>query len=302
VTIIFRNFRRDGDFERIGAFLAALYQPRNPTGNWLQPEWEYAFFHPLMDEVHLARIGIWEQDGEIVGVVYYGWHLGDSFYFFHPEHRELLGAMLDYAETELKGVSSIDGRHYLCAFVNELDRPFLDLVQSRGYTRDPESDMPAYHMGIPDPFPAVTLPPGFRLQSLADECDWAKVHRALWRGFDHGDDVPMNDEEYESRRKMFDTPSARRDLKIVAVAPNGEYAAFCGMFYDSANHYALVEPVATVPEYRRLGIGRAVVLEGMRRCAALGAREAYVGNDLPVYRSLGFEKLFIVQCWVKYWG
>ncbi len=66
--------------------------------------------------------------------------------------------------------------------------------------------------------------------------------------------------------------------------------------------FALVEPVATVPEYRRLGIGRAVVLEGMRRCAALGAREAYVGNDLPVYRSLGFEKLFIVQCWVKYWG
>lgn len=302
MTVSFRNFNREEDFERIGAFLSAHYAPRNPTGNWLQPEWEYAYFHPLMSETYLERIGIWEQDGEIVAAVNYGWHLGDSFYFFHPAHRDLHRDMLDYAEAELKGVSSIDGRPYLCAFVNEFDRPFIDLVKSRGYTRDPGSDMPSLHMKMPDPFPAVTLLPGFRLQSLADECDWAKVHRVLWRGFDHGDDVPMNEEEFESRRKMFDTPGARRDLKIVAVTPDGEYAAFCGMFYDSANRCALVEPVATAPEYRRLGLGRAVVLEGMRRCATLGACEAYVGNDLPIYLSIGFEKLFTVQCWVRYWG
>jgi len=101
---------------------------------------------------------------------------------------------------------------------------------------------------------------------------------------------------------MFDTPTARRDLKIVAAAPNGDYAAICGMFYDAANRYAMVEPVATDPAYRRLGLGRAVVLEGMRRCAALGAREVYVDNDLPFHQDMGFKKLFVSECWVKYWG
>ena len=30
---------------------------------------------------------------------------------------------------------------------------------------------------IPDPFPPPSLPDGFRLTSLAEECDWTKVHR-----------------------------------------------------------------------------------------------------------------------------
>lgn len=52
----------------------------------------------------------------------------------------------------------------------------------------------------------------------------------------------------------------------------------------------------------RLGLGRAAALEGIRRCAALGAREAYVDADLPFYQSMGFKKLFVSECWVKYWG
>lgn len=118
--------------------------------------------------------------------------------------------MLDYAETNLTGVSRRDGRKYLCAFVNDNDAEFQCLVESRGYERNPDERRPLYCFDIPDPFPAISLPAGFRLTSLAEECDWARVHRVLWRGFNHGDDVPMNEEEYESRRKMFDTPTARR--------------------------------------------------------------------------------------------
>ncbi len=119
-----------------------------------------------------------------------------------------------------------------------------------------------YCFVIPDPFPSITLPDGFRLTSLAEECDWAKVHRVLWRGFDHGEDVPMNEEEFESRRKMFDTPKARRDLKIAVRAPNGDFVAFSGTFYEPNGKFAYVEPVATDPLYRRMGLGKAAVLEG----------------------------------------
>ncbi|HBY08981.1 MAG TPA: hypothetical protein DEH22_14835 [Chloroflexi bacterium] len=145
----------------------------------------------------------------------------------------------------------------------------------------------------------MTLPEGFKLTSLAENCDWAKVHRALWRGFNHEGEPSMTEAELEDRRRMFDTPKACRDLKIAVEAPNGEFVAFCGMFYEPANRYAYVEPVATDPDYRRLGLGKAAVLEGMRRCAELGATVAYVGSNEPFYLSFGFEVIYTSECWVK---
>jgi predicted N-acetyltransferase YhbS len=72
------------------------------------------------------------------------------------------------------------------------------------------------------------------------------------------------------------------------------------MFYEPMNRFAYVEPVATDPAYRRLGLGKAAVLEGIRRCAELDATVAYVGNDLPIYRSVGFQKIYVSECWLKY--
>jgi predicted N-acetyltransferase YhbS len=121
----------------------------------------------------------------------------------------------------------------------------------------------------------------------------------MWRGFNHDGEPPAGATELESRRRMFDTPTARRELKITVAAPNGDDVAFCGMFWEPTHRYAYVEPVATDPDYRRLGLGRAAVLEGVRRCAALGATVAYVGSDQPFYQALGFTKVYVSQCWQK---
>jgi predicted N-acetyltransferase YhbS len=72
------------------------------------------------------------------------------------------------------------------------------------------------------------------------------------------------------------------------------------MFYEAANKFAYVEPVATDPDFRRMGLGKAAVLEGVRRCGELGATVAYVGNDLPIYQSAGFKKVYVSECWLKY--
>lgn len=299
MTITFRNYNRQDDYARISAFLIAHHLPDNADGNWFEPAWEYMNNHPYLDSSSLGRIGIWEDEGQMVAVATYESRLGEAFFQFHPAYRHLRKDMLDYAEKSLHGTSD-DGRKYLRAFVNDVDGEFVSLVAARGYKRDDRESRVMMKFPIPDPFPAIPLPEGFRLTSLAEECDWAKVHRVIWRGFNHGDDVPMNEEELESRRRLFDTPKARRDLKIAVKASDGEFAAFCGMFYEPTNRLAYVEPVATDPKYRRMGLGKAAVLEGIRRCGALGATVAYVGNDLPIYRSVGFEKVYISECWLKY--
>lgn len=300
MNITFRNYNHTEDYRLVSEFLIRHHQAGNLDGNWIEPAWEYMHFHPALDASNMGRFGVWEEAGEIVAVCHYEWRLGEAFFQFHPAYRHLREDMLDHAEKYLAGVSGGDGRKYLSAFVNDNDEEFVSLVRGRGYERGPDDDRPTAKFDIPDPFPPITLPEGFRLKSLAEDPDWAKVHRVLWRGFDHGDDVPMNVDEFESRRRMFDTPKARRDLKIVVEAPDGNLAAFCGMFYESTGRFAYVEPVATDPDYRRMGLGKAAVLDGIRRCAALGATKAYVGNDLPVYSAIGFKPAYASQCWKKY--
>jgi len=300
MRITFHHYQHPEDYRRIDNFLIRCHQPGNLDGNWVEPAWEYMHFHPLLDVDSLGKIGIWEVDGEIVAVAHYEWRLGEAFFQFHPAYRHLRREMLDYAEENLRGRSQKDGRTYLCAFVNDDDAEFSALVKARGYEKKPDWNRPVAKLEIPNPFPRIALPEGFRLTSLAEECDWAKVHRALWRGFDNEGEPPMDDEELESRRKMFDTPKARRELKIAAVAPDGEFVAFCGMFYEPTSRYAYVEPVATDPAYRRLGLGKAAVLEGIRRCGELGATVAYVGSDQEFYLSMGFEVIYTSECWLKH--
>ncbi len=297
-----RNYSGPEDYYRVSEFLTRHHRPGNRDRNWLEPMWEYMHFHPMFDSTSVERIGIWEDAGEIVAMVNYESTLGEAFFQFHPAYHHLHVEMLDYAETHLTGVSQKDGRTYLAAFVPEDDAELRALVQARGYEVRPEGTRPLYRFDLPDPFPAIPLAEGFRLSTLAEECDWAKVHTVLWRGFNHGDHPPMNEEEFEDRRKMFDTPTARRDLKVVVVAPDGEFAAFTGMFYDATHRFGYVEPVATVPAYRRRGLGRAAVLEGIRRCGELGATVAYVGSDQAFYQAIGFYKVFDTECWVRYFA
>ncbi|MEA3375466.1 MAG: GNAT family N-acetyltransferase [Chloroflexota bacterium] len=151
------------------------------------------------------------------------------------------------------------------------------------------------HLPIPHPFPPIPLPAGFRLKTLAEDNDLHKVDRVLWRGFGHGDEPP--EDGIRDREFMQSAPSFREDLNVVVEAPDGSLVAYCGMWLEPLHAIAYVEPVATDPDYRRMGLGRAAVLEGLRRSGAMGARTACVGSAMPFYRSLGFQELYNRSAW-----
>jgi GNAT superfamily N-acetyltransferase len=300
MTIQYRTYTGENDYWAISAFLKKHHQVGNLDGNWLEQMWEYMRFHPNLDESVLGKIGLWEDGGEIVAVAHTETSLGEAFFQLHPQYLYLRAEMLDYAEQNFTGVSNDNGRRYLAAYVHDSEAEFQTLLQSRGYQKKDEWKRPLYRFDIPHPFPSITLPDGFQLKSLADEPDWGKVHQVMYQGFNHGAVGEITDEDREMRRKMFDTVTASLDLKIVVTAPDGCFAAICGMFYDADNSYAYVEPVATDPAYRRLGLGKAAVLEGIRRCGELGAQIAYVGSDQAFYQAIGFKKVFNEECWIKY--
>jgi GNAT superfamily N-acetyltransferase len=292
-----RFYRGFDDFLAVGNFLITHFQPENRDGNWLQPTWEYMHSHPYLDEEALEKIGIWEDEDEIVGVVHYEHRLGETFFEVHPRYIHLKQDMLLHAEKHLYQKTA-EGKRYLNVYVNDFDTLFEEIVKNRGYERIGSRDRPMSVFEIPTPFPKIDVPEGFRLISLMEENDLRKIHRVLWRGFDHPGEPP--EEGIEERKKMQSGPNFRRDLTIVVKAPDGNYASFCGMWFESTNKISYVEPVATDPDYRRMGLGKAAVLEGIRRCGELGATVAFVGTDMKFYLDIGFRKLFTAHCWRKF--
>ena len=171
--------------------------------------------------------------------------------------------------------------------MNDFDAAFEEVVHARGYALRHDSHRPMSQFVIPDPFPPIRLPDGFRLKSLADDNDLVKVDRALWRGFNHPGEP---DGDLSGRIKMQSGPHYRHDLNIVVEAPNGDFVAYAGQWFEPVNRFGYVEPVATDPDYRRMGLGTAAVLEGIRRSGQEGAQVAYVGTDKPFYLAMGFRK------------
>ncbi len=287
------------DFEAVSEFLIRNFLPGNQDGNWLQPAWEYMHSHPALDESSLDRIGIWEDADGIVGVAHYESVLGEAFFQVHPDYTHLKAEMLNHAEHRFCGKTE-SGRSFLRAFINDFDLEFEALVRSRGYEIAEQYSRPLMELTIPQVRAKFELPEGFRLKSLADDNDLRKVHRVLWRGFDHEGEPP--EEGIEWRRKMQSGPNFRKDLTIVVEGPTGDFVSFCGMWYEDVNKIAYVEPVATDPDFRRMGLGTAAVWEGIRRCGALGATEVYVESDQDFYNALGFKRQFDSRCWSKEFG
>ncbi|MFH0816295.1 MAG: GNAT family N-acetyltransferase [Methanobacteriota archaeon] len=290
-----RPYNRAKDFDRIGRFLIGTYAV--PQGNWLHPRWEYMHFHPILDTSSLSKIGVWEERGEIVGVVNYEGDIGHAFFQLHPDHLNLKGEMLDYALKNL--TRPVGSRRRLVAWINDFDAEMEALAAERGFRKDPQNADAQSSMQIPKPFPKIELPDGFRLQSLADENDILKVHRIMHRGFNNNGEPPMDGPGGpDCRRLMQSAPNFRRDLNIVAVAPDGSYVSYGGIWYQQQHKICYVEPVATDPEYRMMGLGKAVVMDSIRRCGELGATLAYVGSGQTFYKAMGFVTTFNRNPWI----
>ena len=290
-----RNYQ-SSDIGLVGDFLIAHYQRGNRDGNWLRATWDYMHSHPGLDESFLDRIGIWEESGRIVGVAHYEMELGEAFFEIHPGFTFLKEDMLLYAERNLS-VERNPGQKYLRAYINNFDHEFEEHAESRGFICSKKHARPLSELAIPDDVPSVLIPVGFTVKSLADDNDLWKIHRVLWRGFNHEGDPPA--EGIAWRKKMQSSPNFRKDLTIVVETPSGDFACFCGMWYEGTNRIAYVEPLATDPDYRRMGLAKAAVWEGIRRCKNLGAETIYVGSDQVFYQSMGFIKRFEARSWEK---
>jgi len=232
------------------------------------------------DTSALSRIGIWKDDGEIVAVVTYENELGSAWFLTDPDYTCLHQDMLRYALENLTRNGTIK------VLIEDTEYDLPQIAAAHGLTPTQETQ-PNSALDITGDL-SYQLPDGYRIASLADDGDLHRLNRVLHRGFNNPGDPQETPDAIQMRRAGVSGPHLNGDLNITVVAPDGEYAAYCGIWYDPVTDYALVEPVCTDPDHRRRGVGKAAVLEAARRCGQLGARVAYVGSDQQFYYSIGF--------------
>ncbi len=316
----FRSYDPEGDFMRVRDFLMETYALYGRPFNWLIDRWNFIRFfsvpvhsyynvrffsvparhpEPLRDEVEYweASIGVWEDCGEIVGVVTpSNEEAGDAFLQIHPDYKHLYGEMVSYAEVRLADVDG--GVGYVKLHVQDDDHELIKLAADRGYRKVP-TPMP-YLVYNTENVPEPKLPEGYIVRSVEEEDDVEKRRRAKSMAFgsNYG---PSAWPPASAFRTLQQAPDYREDLDLFIVAPDGEYASFCNIWLDTENGYGNFEPVGTQIWYRGMSLARALLYEGLRRMAEHGVTRSYMDSRNEFYTRIGFERTpYSYSPWIRY--
>ncbi|MDF2537381.1 MAG: hypothetical protein K0S76_402 [Herbinix sp.] len=294
MTIRFRNYRDEefgDDYKKVRTFLLKLNYPGFSFGRW-----DWMVTHSYLEKNSLGRIGLWEDDAEIIAAALFDTTLGGAFCYAFEEYAYLKKELLEYAESNL----GKNGQFKI--MINDTDTYFQEIAAQSGFIALSEKDSDGVYL-IDLAKIHYNLPEGFHITSLKDTFDLYQYGQVLWKGFNHEIDgegaYTFSSEKEQVFFKEMIRPNVNLDLKIAVVAPNGDFVSYCGMWFDSDSDFALVEPVATDPAYRKLGLGKAAVLEGIRRCGALGAKRAFVGSSQQFYYSIGFRPYATSSWWMR---
>ena len=126
---------------------------------------------------------------------------------------------------------------------------------------------------------------------------FAAAQREVWHPWTVG---KVSDDDYAHLMRL---PGYHRDLDVVAVTSDGVIAAYVNGWIDPVNRIGDFGPVGARPAYRRQGLTRAALLEGLRRMQARGMDRVCIStgesNTLAIrlYESIGFN---IVNKYLEY--
>ncbi|WP_116248355.1 N-acetyltransferase [Nocardiopsis sp. FIRDI 009] len=228
---------------------------------------------------------VWRSDGSVKDVT------GASLaYQVHPDHAGLVEEVIDWYDATAAGLERT-------VVLSAADGFALERWAAHGYVTDPASlgDTGSWtqfnERDLTDVEQPV-LPDGFRFRA-ADEAGPEAAVRA------HLDAWAPSTYTAEGYRGVRRTAAYRGGLHVLVEAPDGTMASSAIMWLDAVNRSAEFEPVGTHPDYRRRGLGRAVLLHGMRLARAAGATRVTVAclgapghpEARGLYRAVGFREL-----------
>jgi mycothiol synthase len=306
VHLTMRKYRDEDDYGRLRAFLRQTFLLNDRRElNWQAYRLDYWRWHGIMNlgQGPLEEtVFIWETAADQIVAVLNPEDPGVAYLQVHPEFRsaDLVAEMLTVAEAHL-AVSEGGGRSRLQLTAHAADTMYQRVLASRSYTN---CSTVSYHhrRSLSEAIVEPELPPGYTVRALGGVEELPARSLVSWRAF-HPDEAEEKYEGWSWYLNVQRAPLYRRDLDIVAVAPSGELAAFCTIWFDEVTRTGGFEPVGTVPAHQRRGLGKAVMFEGLRRLRDFGATLATVGAESSqahaFYLSAGFTSYDLLGLWER---
>lgn len=290
MTMTSRLYDSDDDLLALTDLVSRITDPTHVNA-WHVGDVVWAMYQNTVDDP-FQNLRIWEDAAGVVqGFAWFHPRGGEGLICLRPALRgeaTILDAMYAWATERARQTASGGGDSLLHTQALDSDTALTGYLTAHGFTR---ADAHYVHMRreLDGEIPAATLPEGWVVRSVGGEDEWQRrvdTHREVY----HPSRVTL-----EAYRRLRRAPYYRPDLDLVAVSPEGEFAAYCICWYDPATRVGEFEPVGTRAAYRRRGLGKALMFEGQRRLRALGAHTAIVltnGDNIPaipLYQSAGFR-------------
>jgi ribosomal protein S18 acetylase RimI-like enzyme len=277
-----------------------LMEARSLTSDWRYWHVGELLWNYFMVDCHLKPqeyIRLWHNEqGKLVGYAMLGedpsfdWQVLPEY-----EWRGIEEEALAWAESYLGALREQDLQLWGGRLVSgaRQDNPQrIAFLEAHGFRQGGEFSEVNMLRSLDVPIPEAVLPAGCQVRSfagLSEITNRAGAEREVWFPWTVGN---VTDEDYA---RLMQLPGYERELDIIAIAPNGVIAAYVNCWIDPLNRISDLGPVGARPAYRRQGLTRAVLLEGLRRMKARGMQRACVStgvNNVPamrLYESIGFK-------------
>jgi GNAT superfamily N-acetyltransferase len=295
-----RPYQGSGDLAQIGRLIRRAHAQAPGCNAWSFARFDIWAHRRLADEqVHDRRdwqqgIRLWEVEaGGLAGAVLF---VNDhsAALVCDPDRRELAEEMLAWAEEHY---THGGGASQALAVEASASYPFLEqLLGSRGYVK-PEGHYIRREKALKGSrAEPVTLPDGFYVKYIDALSELRAFHKAVEVVFNFQDSVQVY-------RILQQAPSYVPELDLILLSPEGEIASFCTVWLDKESGLSEFEPVGTVPDYRKRGLGSVLLAAASNRLRDLGCETATVfswsesaaANRL--YAGAGLEEKDRIYAW-----
>lgn len=239
------------------------------------------------------NVRLWEDaDGSLVG---FTWFYPTAHMEMHTQHPELWPEMLAWG---IKRMHALGESETLGVSATSAETALIQFLEAQGFAFDEAYDA-RQSLNLTDNIAHPTIPEGFTLRAAptSDQVEQrVKIHHAAFNS------EAVTVEGYNNVRP---DPTYDPDLDIFILAPDGRFAAFCLAWADAVTRVGDIEPIGVHPDFQRLGLGRAIMLEALRRLKSKGMNRVvlstWMGNQrgLNLYKSLGFEVIYDERAYKK---
>jgi ribosomal protein S18 acetylase RimI-like enzyme len=274
--------------------IAVLRAMLSATGN----ELDALDFEELMAlEPIRARTRLWRSADEQIVAFAFVDNFNNLCFSIDPEVREEeLGAQIvEWGEVYMRGRNQESGlKETLDASCDCGNSDRIRFLEQHGFNRTDLRTL-KYARSLEVSIPEVQLPAGFMIRSVLGEWEveqLVELHRAAF-----GTNYMTTD----YRLAMMRTASYDPELDLVLVAPGEKLAAFCicgievGENEPSEQKVGFTDPIGVHPQYQKRGLGKAILLTGLRALRQRGVERVGLGTsseNIPMQRlaeSAGFQ-------------